>query len=129
MNEREKAERQSRIIVHVFSVIAIALIVFVGMYKYQHTFTTEKWADARHDRSKLVDDLLEKHNLIGMQEADVIALLGEEDSDRSSFKISRKEFPPDTTLVYYLGVDFMDNQWLIISLADGIVYAYCIDVS
>ena len=46
MNEREKAERQSRIIVHVFSVIAIALIVFVGMYKYQHTFTTEKWADA-----------------------------------------------------------------------------------
>ena len=27
-------------------VIAIAFIVFVGMYKYQHTFTTEKWADA-----------------------------------------------------------------------------------
>ena len=56
-------------------------------------------------------------------------MLGEEDSDRSSFKITRKKFPPDTTLVYYLGVDFMDARWLIISLADGIVYEYCIDVS
>ncbi len=129
MNEREKAERQSRIIVRVFSVIAIALIVFVGLYKYQHTFSANNWANNPDDRYKMVDNLFEKHNLIGMHETDVIALLGEEDSDRSLFKITRKEFPPDTTLVYYLGVDFMDNRWLIISLADGIVYAYCIDVS
>ena len=45
MNEREKAERQSRIIVRVFSVIAIALIVFAGMYKYQHTFSSNNWAN------------------------------------------------------------------------------------
>ena len=129
MNEREKAERQSRIIVRVFLLIAIALIVFAGLYKYQHTFSENKWASNPDDRYKLVENLFEQHNLIGMHEADVIALMGEEDSDKSSFKISRKEFPPDTTLVYYLGVDFMDDQWLIISLADGIVYAYCIDVS
>ena len=129
MDEREKAERQSRIIVRVFSVIAIALIVVVGMYKYQHTFSVNKWANHPDDRYKMMDSLCEKHDLIGMHEADVIALLGEEDSDRSSFKITRKEFPPDTTLVYYLGVDFMDDQWLIISLDDGIVYEYCIDVS
>ena len=129
MNEREKAERQSRIIVRVFSVIVIACIVFLGRYQYHHTFSVNRWFDNPDDRYKMVDSLLEKHNLIGMCETDVIALLGEENSDKSSFKISRKEFPPDTTLVYYLGVDFMDNQWLIISLADGIVYAYCIDVS
>ena len=129
MNEREKAERQSRIIVRVFSLIAIALIVFAALYKYQHTFSENKWASNPDDRYKLVENLFEKHNLIGMHETDVIALLGEEDSDRSSFKIIRKEFPPDTTLVYYLGVNFMDDRWLIISLADGIVYAYCIDVS
>ena len=125
MNEREKAERQRIIIVRVFSAIAIASLVFLGMVKYQHTFSENK------SRSffKLLKNSFEKHNLIGMHEADVIALLGEEDSDKSSFKISRKEFPPDTTLVYYLGVDFMDNQWLIISLADGIVYEYCIDVT
>ena len=129
MNEREKAERQRIIIVRVFSVIAIVSLVFLGMVKYQHTFSENKWASNPDDRYKLVENLFEKHNLIGMHEADVITLLGEEDSDKSSFKISRKEFPPDTTLVYYLGVDFMDNQWLIISLADGIVYEYCIDVT
>ena len=129
MNEREKAERQRKIIVRVFSAIAIVSLVFLGMVKYQHTFSENKWASNPDDRYKLVENLFEKHNLIGMHEADVTALLGEEDSDKSSFKISRKEFPPDTTLVYYLGVDFMDNQWLIISLADGIVYEYCIDVT
>ena len=129
MNEREKAERQRIIIVRVFSAIAIVSLVFLGMVKYQHTFSENKWASNPDDRYKLVENLFEKHNLIGMHEADVIALLGEEDSDKSSFKISRKEFPPDTTLVYYLGVDFMDNQWLIISLVDGIVYEYCIDVT
>ena len=129
MNEREKAERQSRIIVRVFSAIAIVSLVFLGMVKYQHTFSENKWASNPDDRYKLVENLFEKHNLIGMHETDVIALLGEEDSDKSSFKISRKEFPPDTTLVYYLGVDFMDNQWLIISLVDGIVCEYCFDVS
>ena len=129
MNERDKAERQSRIIVRVFSVIAIALIVYVGMYKYQHTFSVNNWANNPDDRYKMVDNLFEKHNLTGMHETDVIALLGEEDSDVSSFKISRKEFPPDTTLVYYLGVDFMDDQWLILSLKDEVVYEYCIDVS
>ena len=45
------------------------------------------------------------------------------------WKISRKEYPSDTTLVYFLGIDYMDNEWLILSLDDGIVYEYCIDVS
>ena len=129
MNEREKAERQSRSIVRVFSVIVIACIVFLGMVKHQHTFSVKKWSDNLDNRYKMVDSLLDKHNLIGMRETDVIALLGEEDSDKSSFKISRKEFPPDTTLVYYLGIDFMDDQWLILSLKDEVVYEYCIDVS
>ena len=121
--------KQNSKFLRVFCVIVIALIVFMGMYKYQHTFTTEKWTDAGHDRTKLVDDLLEKHNLIGMSESEVIALLGAEDSDRSSFKISRVDFPPETTLVYYLGVGYMDDMWLIVSLQDGVVYEYCIDVS
>ena len=63
-----------------------------------------------------------------MYESEVIDLLGEEDSDISSFKISRIEFPPETTLVYYLGVGYMNDMWLIVSLQDGVVYEYCIDV-
>ena len=73
--------------------------------------------------------MLGKYQLIGMSESDVIQLLGEEDSDQTSFKISRKYFPPDSTLVYYLGVDFMDNNWLILSINDGIVTEYCLDVT
>ena len=59
MNEREKAERQSRIIVRVFLLIAIALIVFAGLYKYQHTFSENKWASNPDDRYKLVENLFE----------------------------------------------------------------------
>jgi len=31
--------------------------------------------------------------------------------------------------VYYLGVDYMDDMWLIISISDGIVTEYLIDVT
>jgi len=31
--------------------------------------------------------------------------------------------------VYHLGVEYMDNMWLIISISDGIVTEYLIDVT
>ncbi len=78
----------------------------------------------------IVDDMLEKHQLIGMSEADVIALLGAEDGGgQTSFKLSDKNYPPEPTLVYHLGVEYMDNMWLIISISDGIVTEYLIDVT
>lgn len=73
--------------------------------------------------------MLGKYQLIGMSESDIIQMLGEEDSNQTLFKISRKYFPSDTTLVYYLGVDYMDTEWLILSINDGIVTEYCIDVT
>lgn len=41
--------------------------------------------------------------------------------------ISRQSFPPDSVLVYYLGVDCMDNNWLILSVDGGIVTEYWLD--
>lgn len=73
--------------------------------------------------------MLNKHKLVGMSEPDIIELLGDEDSEQSSFKISKEYFPPETTIVYFLGVDYMDFCWLIISLEDGVVRSYCIDVT
>lgn len=65
-----------------------------------------------------------------MSEADVVALLGAEDGGgQTSFKLSDKNYPPETTLVYCLGVDYMDDMWLIISISDGIVTEYLIDVT
>lgn len=120
---------QNTIILSVLMVIIAAAFICFGVYRYQHVFTVEKWNKDVENRTKIVGDLLEKHQLIGMNESDVTDLLGEENSEQSSFKISRETFPPDTTLVYYLGVDYVDSEWLILSLEDGIVCDYCFDVS
>ena len=41
--------------------------------------------------------------------------------EQTSFKGDRTYYPPEDTLVYYLGVDMMDGVWLVISLEDGVV--------
>ena len=129
-NEAKRAKR--RIIIAFSVLIAVLLIiaaVFCG-YRYQHTFSQEKWLSNADGRYMIVADMLEKHPLTGMSEADVIALLGKEDGDGpASFKLSDKNYPPETTLVYHLGVEYIDNMWLIISISDGIVTEYLIDVT
>lgn len=129
-NEAKRAKR--RIIIAFSVLIAVLLIIAAAfcVYRYQHTFSQEKWLSNADGRYMIVADMLEKHPLTGMSEADVIALLGKEDGDGpASFKLSDKNYPPETTLVYCLGVDYMDDMWLIISINDGIVTEYLIDVT
>lgn len=129
-NEIKRAKR--RIIIAFSVLIAVLLIIAAAfcVYRYQRTFSQEKWLSNADGRYMIVDDMLEKHQLIGMSEADVIALLGAEDGDGpASFKLSDKNYPPESTLVYHLGVEYMDNMWLIISISDGIVTEYLIDVT
>ena len=119
-------------ILSIFVMMITASLVYCGIYRYQHTFTAEKWTKEPDNRRKMVTDLLKKHKLVGMTEEEVISLLGEEETyakTKISFKISRTYFEPENTLVYYLGVDYMDDMWLIISLDNGIVSSYCIDVT
>ncbi|NLG85666.1 MAG: hypothetical protein GX489_00345 [Firmicutes bacterium] len=119
-------------IISFFVTIVIVFLAYCGIYKYQHTFTVEKWAKEPDDRRKIVADLLERHKLVGMTEEEVVSLLGEEESyanTKASFKISKTYFEPENTIVYYLGVDYMDDMWLIISLDNGIVSSYCIDIT
>ena len=109
-----------------------ASLIYCGVYRYQHTFTVAKWSKEQNSKGKMVTDLLKKHKLVGMTEEEVISLLGEEDSyanTKTSFKMSRTYFDPQNTIVYYLGVDYMDDRWLIISLVNGIVRSYCIDIT
>lgn len=129
-NEAKRAKR--RIIIAFSVLIAVLLITAAAfcVYRYQHTFSQEKWLSNADGRYMIVADMLEKHPLTGMSEADVIALLGAEDGDGpASFKLSDKNYPPETTLVYHLGVEYIDNMWLIISIIDGIVTEYLIDVT
>lgn len=132
MMENEVKRAKRRIIIAFSVLIAVLLIIAAAfcVYRYQHTFSQEKWLADADGRFRLVDDMLEKHPLIGMSEADVIALLGNEDGDgQSSFKLSREYFPPESTLVYYLGADYMDDMWLVISTDGGVVTGYFIDVT
>ena len=69
--------------------------------------------------------MLSKYEIVGMTEKEITELLGEEYDDApESFKYPRGEFPDESTLTYYLGVDFMDNNWLIITIEDGKATSY-----
>lgn len=129
-NEAKRAKRGIIIAFSVLVCILLVIAVIFFMYRSQHTFSQEKWLSNASERYMIVDDMLEKHPLIGISEDNVIALLGAEDGDgQSSFKLSRDYFPPESTLVYYLGVEYMDDMWLIISTDNGTVTEYCIDVT
>lgn len=129
-NESKRAKRGIIIAFSVLVCILLVIAVIFFMYRSQHTFSQEKWLSNASERYMIVDDMLEKHPLIGISEDNVIALLGAEDGDgQSSFKLSDKNYPPETTLVYYLGVEYMDDMWLIISTDNGTVTEYRIDVT
>ena len=129
-NEAKRAKRGIIIAFSVLVCILLVIAVIFFMYRSQHTFSQEKWLSNASERYMIVGDMLEKHPLIGISEDNVIALLGAEDGDgQSSFKLSDKNYPPEATLVYYLGVDYMDDMWLIISTDNGTVTEYCIDVT
>lgn len=120
------------IIISIIAMIVIISLIGFGIFRYKHTFTVEKWLNAANYRTNIVNDLLEKHKLIGMTEEEIISLLGEEENyanTKTSFKISKDYYEPENTIVYYLGVDYMDDRWLIISIDKGIVISYCIDVT
>lgn len=127
-NQVRRAKMWNTIIL--FSIVIT--LVGVGIFRYQHIFTVNKWFKAPNDRTNIVSDLLEKYKLIGMTEEEIISLLGEEENyanTKTSFKISKAYYEPENTIVYYLGVDYMDDRWLIICLDNGIVSNYSIDVT
>lgn len=138
MDEKEmhkdvyKAKKWNFIIIGFFAAIFLFALVGLGIYTYQHTFTVEKWFEAPNDRIKIVDDLIKRYKLIGKTEQEIISLLGEEEeyaNTKTSFKMSQEYFEPESTIIYYLGVRYVDDMWLILILENGIVVDYRIDVT
>lgn len=122
-----RAKRGVILIGSIFAALLLLITVLCGISKYQRTFSKEKWALKPNARYKMVDDMLEKYELIGMDEADVIQLLGQEDNNEiTSFKQNRQYYPTDSTLVYWLGVSSMNDNWLILSTDHGIITDYCL---
>ncbi len=128
LDEREMARQARRAVrwntlaLAVLAGVVLLLVVWYGLNRWQHTYTPDKWFSAPNERLDILDDLLGKYDLVGMTEEEVVALLGPEDGpEQTSFKGDRTYYPPEDTLVYYLGVDMMDGVWLVISLEDGVV--------
>ncbi|WP_150275956.1 lipoprotein [Paenibacillus tepidiphilus] len=72
-------------------VLAITLLLILSACSTE--FSKQSWLDNREERSGMVSSLLQKHELTGMTEAEVIKLLGEPEQIKSE----------PTEYVYYLG--------------------------
>ncbi len=116
--EIRKVKRINYIPFGILVVVALAIIIASVVYHQNHTFSTPKWLNNPEKRTAIVDNLLEQHKLVGMAEADVIALLGEPNNDYGYFNA-------DNRYVYYMGAErgliSIDSEWLILDFKDGIV--------
>ncbi len=122
--EMRKAKRVNYIAFGVAIVVILGIIIAgaiasnaITVYNRNHTFSTSKWLDDPEKRTAIVDDLLKKHELVGMTEEEVIALLGENNNNYGAFNA-------DDRYVYYMGPDRafgIDCEWLILDFTDGIV--------
>ena len=65
-NEAKRAKRGIIIAFSVLVCILLVIAVIFFMYRSQHTFSQEKWLSNASERYMIVDDMLEKHQLIGM---------------------------------------------------------------
>ena len=115
----------------VYSVTAILLILFLTaavllmIWKYNHTFTVDKWNNEPSERYKIVYDMLFKNKIIGMTENEIINFLGEEtETHPQSFKSPISVYSDENTLIYELGSKYIDYEWLITKLDNGIVIDY-----
>lgn len=101
--------------------VLMSVICAISIYVYEgHRFTTEKWKLYPEKRKLMVSDLLKRYDFIGMSEEDVIALLGQETngSQQTSFKGDSTYYAPEETLVYYIGRDMLEGEWIIFSMQD-----------
>ena len=121
--EIRKIKRQNYIVFGIFAGLIIAIVIACSAFISQHSFSTSKWELYPDERTKIVDDLLLRYDLIGMHESEILALLGNHDNDSGYFSSENR-------FVYRLGMErgfiSIDSEWLIIDFADGVVEGYFI---
>lgn len=127
--EMERSVRRGKVFNYTAFGILMTLLLFagIGLLKHHdnHTFTTEKWRNNPDGRMQILQDLLEKQPLVGMTRDEVISLLGPGEQ-QTSFAGKMEGTQEGDLLVYSLGVDLMDVQWLILHVkADRIVSIVC----
>ena len=121
--KNKKIKRRNYVVFGIFAGLIIAMVITGCAYQEQHSFSTSKWEQYPDERTKIVDDLLDDYDLIGMQESEILTLLGTHDNDSGYFSSENR-------FVYRLGMErgliSIDSEWLIIDFDDGIVTGYFI---
>ncbi len=119
--EDKDIKRRDRIVFGVYAALLAAILVWICYFQYLHSFSQEKWSAYPERRAIMTFDLFYDHELVGMTEAEVVDLLGENDNDRG-------RFVRENRFVYNLGYErsVIDDEWLLIDFRNGIVTNYSI---
>lgn len=116
--ERKKPKQFNYIAVSILLAVILGVVTEGVIYRLKHTFSTEKWLNNPDERTAIVDDLMKKYELVGMNAQEVTALLGEHGKDLDGLS-------DDIRYTYYLGPEkgfiSIDSEWLILIFKDGVV--------
>lgn len=110
IKNNKKAKTILSIITILGTIPVLICTVLLGINESKSKFTAEKWERNHSDRVYMVDDLIDTHDLKGMNQNEVIILLGE--------PTDTEYFQSEGNMVYYLGDErgfiSIDSEWLII---------------
>ena len=123
MNEVQRLKRTNYFALAVVVLLAVSLVVGALVIRERHRFSREKWLEAPENRTRIVDDLLANHELVGMTGEEIQALLGDCDNESGYFQQQDR-------LVYWLGPErgliSIDSEWLILDFAGEVVTGWFI---
>lgn len=129
-DEIKKAKLANSIAFAIVIIIGITLVSCFGIYQYNRNFTQKKWLTNEEERYKIVDNMLTENEIVGISEREIIKLLGEETQNAPiSFKNHKGHYADENHLTYFLGVDYMDGEWLVITIEHGIAMGYFIGLT
>lgn len=117
----QKAKIANYTIFAILLLILLSIIAGYFVYRYQHTFYSDRWLSEPNKRTDMIDNFLQNHEIIGLTEAEILSLLGPHDNAQGAFN-------EDNRYVYYLGPErglfSIDSEWLLIDFTNGVVSDY-----
>ena len=85
---------KKKLLICVIIVIIILIIIFVNFVHALTTFSIEKWNENVYQREWMLNDFLEKYNLVGMSYGEIINLLGSNYFDGNKYLIGKSYVGP-----------------------------------
>ena len=123
MDEIRRLKRTNYLALAVVVAFAAACVLGLLALRERHHFSREKWLQDPETRTRIVDDLLANHELVGMTEEEILALLGDHDNEAGYFQQQDR-------FIYWLGPErglmSIDSEWLILDFAGEVVTGWFI---